>query len=186
MNRIKLVGICMLTSSLALSGCVARTYELTRDRVDQDLSSSAGNRGYIMGKAPAPQERKPDRTTRVFEIELGSAKKSSAKCPAITPLATNAATEEPAMAQETQAQEAQDENTNLSFEKYTVRKNDTLQKISQKFYGTTKRWMKIYEANKDVLKGPNKLYPGQTLNIPVSSQLKAETIKMAEPKENLK
>ena len=180
MNRIKLAGLCVLTSTLALSGCVARTYELTRDRVDQDLSSSAGNRGYIMGHAPAgSQDRKTSRTTRVFEVELGVANKSSVKCPSTTPLAGNA--EEPAMAQETQ-----NENTNLGFEKYTVGKNDTLQKISKKFYGTTKRWMKIYEANKDTLHGPNKLYPGQTLNIPISSQPKVEAEKMAEPKENLK
>jgi nucleoid-associated protein YgaU len=184
MDRIKLAGIFILTSAVALSGCVARTYELTRDRVDQDLSSSTaaggGNRGYIMGQPPAePKDRKTTRTTRVFEVELGLANKSSAKCPSTTPLAANNNTEETTMAQETpMAQETMNEG---AFEKYTVRKNDTLQKISQKFYGTTKRWMKIYEANKDVLRGPDKLYPGQTLNIPVSSQSK-----MAEPKENLK
>ncbi len=52
MKRFKLAGICVLTSTLALSGCVARTYNLTRDRIDQDLSSSSGNRGYIKGTRP--------------------------------------------------------------------------------------------------------------------------------------
>ena len=55
----------------------------------------------------------------------------------------------------------------VAFEKYTVQKGDTLQKISQKYFGTTKRWMKIYEANKDTLKGPDKIYVGQVLNIPM-------------------
>ncbi|NQS99473.1 MAG: LysM peptidoglycan-binding domain-containing protein [Candidatus Omnitrophica bacterium] len=49
---------------------------------------------------------------------------------------------------------------------YKVRKGDTLQKISQKFYGTTKKWSALFEANKDRLKSPDKVYPGQLLNIP--------------------
>lgn len=63
-------------------------------------------------------------------------------------------------------------------EKYTIQKGDTLQKISQKFYGTTKKWNKIFEANKDKLKAPNKIYPGQVIDIPVES--------LKEPVENLK
>ena len=184
MNRFKLAGIYVLTCSLALSGCVARTYNLTRDRVDQDLSPVMGNRGYIMGKAPEPTERKTTRTTRVFELELGPKNKTQPPCPATTPLATGS-TEEPRMVQGTQPG-TQTEEANSSYEKYTVAKNDTLQKISMKFYGTTKRWMKIYEANKNVLHGPNKLYPGQVLNIPSGRKMSAESQKMREPKENLK
>jgi len=59
------------------------------------------------------------------------------------------------------------ETPSVSMEKYTVQKGDTLQKISQKFFGTTKKWYKIYEANRDVLKSPDKIYPGQVINIPV-------------------
>jgi LysM repeat protein len=188
MNRFKLAGICVLTSSLALSGCVARTYNLTRDRVDQELSTTAGNRGYIMGQAPEPKERKTTRTVKIFEVELGPTNKTKTSCPATTPLATSI--DEPKMIQETIPEtiaEPQVEETNLGSEKYTVAKNDTLQKISQKFYGTTKKWMKIYEANKDVLRGPNKLYPGQVLNIPsYSKEANAEVQEMREPKENLK
>jgi LysM repeat protein len=49
---------------------------------------------------------------------------------------------------------------------YIVEKGDTLQKISDKVYGTTRRWQEIYEANKDVLKSPDKIVPGQKLVIP--------------------
>jgi len=49
---------------------------------------------------------------------------------------------------------------------YVVEKGDTLQAISDKFYGTTRKWKKIYEANKDVLEGPDKIKPGQKLVIP--------------------
>ena len=61
-----------LGSVLILSGCVARTYTMTKDRVDQDLSG--GNRGFLMGKTPAEEAcapRKTERTVRVFEIEMG-------------------------------------------------------------------------------------------------------------------
>ena len=173
-----------MASTLALSGCVARTYNLTRDRVDQELSSTSGNRGYLMGQAPEPKERKTTRTTRVFELELGGTNKTQTSCPATTPLASETI-EEPSMVQETQT-ETQAEETNLSFEKYTVAKNDTLQKISNKFYGTTKKWMRIYNANKNVLSGPNKLYPGQILNIPSGSKVNVGSQKMQEPTENLK
>ena len=173
MNRFKLAGICVLTSTLALSGCVARTYNLTRDRIDQDLSSSSGNRGYLMGTPPPePVERKTTRTTRVVEVELGFTKKSPAKFPSTTSLATSI--EETA------------DNANQDFEQYTVGKNDTLQKISKKFYNTTKKWPKIYEANKDILRTPDKLYPGQTLKIPKSQGKKTESQGIVETKENLK
>ncbi|MBM3255022.1 MAG: LysM peptidoglycan-binding domain-containing protein [Candidatus Omnitrophica bacterium] len=72
-------------------------------------------------------------------------------------------------------------------EKYTVGKNDTLQKISNRFYGTTKKWLKIYEANKAVLKGPDKIYPGQVLSIPIDSKTSArKTEALEETGENLK
>lgn len=49
---------------------------------------------------------------------------------------------------------------------YTVKKGDTLQEISQKFYGTTKNWNKIYKANTKVIKDPDKLQVGTKLVIP--------------------
>ncbi|MFA6357324.1 MAG: LysM peptidoglycan-binding domain-containing protein [Candidatus Omnitrophota bacterium] len=187
MNRFKLAGIFVLTSTLALSGCVARTYNLTRDRVDQDLTPTSGNRGYFIGTAPEPKERTQTRTTRVFEVELGIAKKSAAICPATTPLAANSnMAEEPVVTENQEEAPIESTSGSTSFEKYTVSKNDTLQKISKKFFGTTKKWYKIYQANKDTLRGPDKLYPGQILNIPSEGGLKVEAEKLEEPKENLK
>lgn len=49
---------------------------------------------------------------------------------------------------------------------YVVKKGDTLQEISKKYYGTTKRWRRIYEANRGALKDPNKLSVGTKLTIP--------------------
>ena len=43
---------------------------------------------------------------------------------------------------------------------------DTLSKIAKKYYGKAGDYMKIFEANKDKLKDPDKIFPGQDLIIP--------------------
>ena len=55
---------------------------------------------------------------------------------------------------------------NMQAQTYTVQKDDTLQKISKKLFGTYGKWYKIYEANKDKIKNPNILKPGTVLTIP--------------------
>jgi nucleoid-associated protein YgaU len=49
---------------------------------------------------------------------------------------------------------------------YTVQPGDTLSKIAREFYGDAKQYMKIFNANRDQLKDPDQIRPGQKLNIP--------------------
>ena len=49
---------------------------------------------------------------------------------------------------------------------YVVVKGDSLSKIAQRAYGDARKWRKIYEANKDLIKDPDLIYPGQSLRIP--------------------
>lgn len=49
---------------------------------------------------------------------------------------------------------------------YTVEKGDTLSQISKRFYGKAKYWNAIFEANRDTIENPDKIYPGQTINLP--------------------
>jgi nucleoid-associated protein YgaU len=49
---------------------------------------------------------------------------------------------------------------------YVVKKGDTLSAIAQKHYGKASRYMAIFEANRPMLKDPDKIYPGQALRIP--------------------
>ena len=49
---------------------------------------------------------------------------------------------------------------------YTVQAGDTLSKISREYYGDPNQYMKIYNANRSVLKDPNTVRPGQELVIP--------------------
>jgi nucleoid-associated protein YgaU len=49
---------------------------------------------------------------------------------------------------------------------YTVVKGDTLSKIAKVEYGDAMKYPVIFEANKPMLKDPDKIYPGQVLRIP--------------------
>ena len=49
---------------------------------------------------------------------------------------------------------------------YEVKSGDSLSKIAKHEYGDGNAWNKIYEANRDILKDPNKIFPGQKLKIP--------------------
>lgn len=77
--------------------------------------------------------------------------------------------DEEAVSERTIVQDYEDEEEDeeqVKFITYKVKKGDTLQKISKKVYGTTKKWQKIYNFNKGTLKNPNKIYPGQKILIP--------------------
>ncbi|MCD8081607.1 MAG: LysM peptidoglycan-binding domain-containing protein [Bacteroides sp.] len=60
-----------------------------------------------------------------------------------------------------------DANTasNSKEEVYEVRSGDSLSKIAARYPGMT--WNKIMEANKDQIKDPNRIYPGQKIRIPL-------------------
>ena len=58
------------------------------------------------------------------------------------------------------------EEEKVEFTEYVVEKNDSLSSIAKKVYGNGNKYIHIYKANEDVLKDPNKLYPGMKLKIP--------------------
>ena len=49
---------------------------------------------------------------------------------------------------------------------HVVEAGETLSGIAKKYYGKANAYMKIFDANKDVLKDPDKIKPGQKLRIP--------------------
>lgn len=52
-----------------------------------------------------------------------------------------------------------------SEEIYEVKAGDSLSKIASKYPGMT--WQKIFEANKDTIKNPDLIHPGQKIVIPL-------------------
>jgi nucleoid-associated protein YgaU len=49
---------------------------------------------------------------------------------------------------------------------YTVVAGDSLSKIAKKLYGDANKWKRIFEANRDTVKNPDLIHPGQVLKIP--------------------
>lgn len=54
---------------------------------------------------------------------------------------------------------------------YTVKKGDTLYKISKNVYGEGKHWKAIYQANKNVITNPSALQLGWKLKLPRPEEL---------------
>jgi nucleoid-associated protein YgaU len=56
--------------------------------------------------------------------------------------------------------------TTGSGKTYVVVTGDSLSKIAKREYGDANKWRTIYEANKDLIKDPDLIYPGQVLKVP--------------------
>ena len=52
------------------------------------------------------------------------------------------------------------------YGQWKVKSGDTLSKIAQTYFGDMKRYPEIFEANRDILKDPDKIQVGQTLELP--------------------
>jgi NitT/TauT family transport system substrate-binding protein len=55
-------------------------------------------------------------------------------------------------------------------QQYTVKGGDTLSKLAERFYNSTAKWEKIFEANRETLKNPNYIFIGMKLTIPIDDQ----------------
>ncbi|MFH1678329.1 MAG: LysM peptidoglycan-binding domain-containing protein [Candidatus Omnitrophota bacterium] len=159
-----------------VGGCVVRTYPVIKERADQDLAR--GNRGFLMGKKDAfgTVSDKKTRRVQVVEVEFHSIKHPIQFEAGAQPL--DSAVSEAGVESKPgfplsdspviKSVIIEPVNSNaMVTKKYTIKKGDTLQIISMKFYGTTKRWNEIYQANRALLKSPDSVYPGQVIEIPV-------------------
>ena len=54
----------------------------------------------------------------------------------------------------------------LEVEFYEIESGDSLSAIAKKFYGDANRYNEIFEANREVIGDPDKIYPGQKIRIP--------------------
>lgn len=65
-------------------------------------------------------------------------------------------------------------NTNISqalepdnVEYYVIESGDSLSKIAKMYYNNANEYPKIFEANREVIKDPNLIFPGQKIRIPL-------------------
>lgn len=188
-------GLSIVLGILFLCGCTAtkdvevRRYVEIKDRVDQNMED--GNAGFISGEAQ-PEDRSEIRKTRkiyVLEVSKGVGEEGEQVVvegeDAIDDVMTEESdyeedvlesdvddvmADEDAVSSEDEGLEAvmgETAEVTPSSVEYKVLKDDTLQKISKKFYDSYSKWPKIYEANKDVISDPDRIKPGIVLQIPM-------------------
>ena len=56
---------------------------------------------------------------------------------------------------------------------YVIQSGDTLSKIAKRFYGDASAYPRIFEANREVIEDPDKIYPGQKIRIPEAAPAQA-------------
>ena len=176
------VAGCASSKADTAGAISTRAYVADQDRVDQEMQ---GNFGYLSGAPQAPDRSKFKKTRKVYVLEVTkepaeAGETTTAEAAPVektyeAPVEEERPSgrtidlpdfEEPSSRQEvTQTQESPAAGLGGGQE-YTIEKDDTLQKISKKFYNTYSKWPKIYEANKNVLTNPNKIKPGIKIQIP--------------------
>ncbi len=185
-------SIVAVLGVLSIAGCgiKAQNYVQIRDRAD--IQATGGNAGVLMGTANYQEPEK--KTRKVYVLELTKPVPESEVKKIEQEVSTKVTQESQAseshssrgidplpqdivQRQETSLSVADEDNsakTTVTEEQagptspvnYVVQKDDTLQKISKKFYNSYSKWTKIYEANKDKIKDPNFLKSGVEIVIP--------------------
>ncbi len=180
LKKIFILAAVVILAGCSSAGITTRTYVEDRERVDQDMSG--GNYGYLYGQ-PQPEDRAEYKKTRkVYVVEFTKEDESVVDEPIVV-TRTKTVYLEPEPAPQPKQKEPEwarpvDVPTFTNDEpaaeaapgnvvEYTVQKNDTLQKISKKFYDTYRKWPQIYELNKEKIRNPDKIKPGIVLQIPV-------------------
>lgn len=161
-------ALSLMTAILVFSaGCSVNTKLIERERVDQQMS---GNRGYLIGTPPPLGERRPTKKYYETQIEINpiGGHKTERKYEETTTNVTSV--NKPLQEEETDITEIETKEEE-EYSTYKVQKNETLQKISMKLFGTTKKWKNIYDANKDTLKSPDKIRPGMVIKIPMADKI---------------
>ena len=159
MRQVLSWGLACMTA-ISLTGCRTATKITQLPRVDLEVEKSGGNRGYLIGTAPPAGEGKTTRQMVQADIEIPSFYKPTHNQKPVSLNVSGAAQIAPADA--TAAAPAG------PYDTYVVQKGDALWSIAAKpeIYGKASAWRRIYDANRDVLKSPDKLKAGMTLKIP--------------------
>jgi len=154
-----------LTVLALVSGCRTAARVTTVPRVDLELEG-VGNRGYLVGTPPPAQELKTTRQMVETDVEIPSFYKPTrtggqVSLEGVVPPERESSDESAAMTSGTEPAPG-------TYDTYVVQKGDSLWSIAAKpeIYGKATHWRRIFDANRDLLKTPDRLKAGMTLKIP--------------------
>jgi len=198
--RKALLLIIAVTFLMTASGCGVKTYVIEKDRVDQEIAGNRGV--LMGDVPPAPRLDSPRKRTVIgVDVEIPSITGRKKQAPVTIRRSTTPDKElwgnkgdfssggdtssqtYPYKGEYTKKEVVVEEPTlpapirariEKRFIKYKVQRGDTLSSIAARseIYGDAGKWKLIYEANRDALKSPSHIYPGQTLKIPVGGEEK--------------
>lgn len=152
-NRFKFIKICAL-AAFSILAAINIPY-LLKDEESHSTPLLIPHQEYIAA-AEAPAETQPP--------VISSEPEQPIETPAKTEIVE---TEEPKEIDETPPPIPQPpEPIEKPLRKHVIAKGETLSTISKKYYGTVKRWVEIYEKNRDVIKDKNNIKPGTVIVIP--------------------
>jgi nucleoid-associated protein YgaU len=126
----------------AAAASAAAVHEASKRRVAESKAKRAAEQAKAAEKAAAEAQAKLDRLEREKREKLAAEVRAKLK------------------RQEEEMVAAAQERT------YVVKSGDSLSKIAKEVLGDANRWPDIFEANKDQIKDPNMIHPGQELRIP--------------------
>ena len=174
---------CSVTKDLTV-----QSYLEDRARVDQGLSE--GNSGYLVGAPSVDELSVPRKKTRkMFVVEVSKPaneidekvyeyegkgmskpqeiRKRVRQIPDVSdPPVIDIDFGDDLNIDEDEFEPGPAAEDQSGFVEYVVQKEDTLQKISKKFYDSYSKWHVIFEANRDRIKNPDALKTGITIRIP--------------------
>ena len=171
MSFVMVMGVAGCASSDG-GGLTTRMYVEDRARVDQQISQGA-NQGYLVGAPKAKDQGDQKKTRKMFVLEFtknppGADEVKDIQVIERTHTVTKVVAPPPRRRPEPRpAPVVEETQPSIEYVDYTIEKNDTLQKISKKFYDTYRKWPQIYDANKDAIKDPNHIKPGTNIKIPM-------------------
>lgn len=107
-----------------------------------------------------------DGTVKVFGVASSHAAKEKAVLIAGNHEGVEKVDDQITVSDATLQQQAQTTQATAASEFYTVQKGDSLSKIAQAKMGDANDWKALFEANREVIEDPDKIYPGQQIRIP--------------------
>jgi uncharacterized protein YidB (DUF937 family)/LysM repeat protein len=124
-------------------------------------TSMLGGRGETVAPAPSAGSAAPRKRADFSDVQSGS---SSAPAPASAAAPSGAGA--PPRPGTASAASAAAGASAAAPQTYTVAAGDNLSKIAKRVYGDANQWRRIFEANRDQIKNPDLIRPGQVLRIP--------------------
>ncbi len=153
---------------LVAGGCRTATRVKEVPRVDLEVDNTNGNRGYLVGTPPPATAWKTTRQIVETDVEIPSLympKRTGApvSLEGGAPAETTAGEAPTEAAAETAAPRG-------PYDTYVVKKGESLWTIAKKpeIYGKATYWRRLFDANRNLLKSPDRVRAGMKLKIPRS------------------